>query len=211
MKKFFVFFLCCVLAVSLSACGSKPAGQETGKPYKGSIEDLINEGKSVRCVLQANEEAGIPAGTTYVSGKNARSDYDQKGENNAKIASHFITDGTWMYSWNDVSKEQAVKFKIAEMQNEQFKNQADSQGAGDYADKMDYQCYSWSVDKSYFTPPAGINFQDMTELMKQFSAPANTNSAPDLKNIDTSALCGQCNQISDATSKEMCKKQLGCK
>lgn len=130
------------------------------------------------------------------------------GAGEAATNGHFISDGTWMYSWNDVSKDQAVKFKIDEMQNPEFKNQADNSGANNYEDQMDYKCYPWSPSSASFVPPADINFKDFSAMMNQLQQ-----QTQGLNNLPggNSAMCAQCDKITETQAKASCKQSLGCK
>jgi len=212
MKKIFIGALLMAIAITLVACGApKGVTQNTdqGEAFKGSIQDLINRGKSAKCVLEGKEGDTIASGTTYISGKKARGDFQTKGTGEALITGHFISDGTWMYSWSDANKEQAVKFNINEMQNPEFKSQADNSGANNYEDQMDYKCYSWSPDSSSFVPPADINFTDFSAMMKQLQQQTQGLN----KNLPAGnpAMCAQCDKISEAQAKAQCKQSLGCK
>jgi predicted small secreted protein len=212
MKKIFIGALLLAIAITLAACGApKGVGQKAdqGEAFNGSIEDLINRGKSAKCVLQAKEGESITSGTTYISGKKARSDFQTPGAGEADIASHYISDGTWMYSWNDTYKDQAIKLNIDEMQKSEFKSQANTNGADNYEEKMDYKCYSWSADQSFFAPPTDINFTDYTQMMNQLQQQTQGLNA-NLPAGD-SAMCAQCEQIKDAQGKTQCKQSLGCK
>lgn len=212
MKKIFIGALLLAIAITLAACGApKGVGQKAdqGEAFNGSVQDLIKLGKSTKCVLQGKEGDSIASGTTYISGNKARGDFQMTGAGETATNGHFISDGTWMYSWNDASKDQAVKFKIDEMQKPEFKGQADTKGASNYEDIMDYKCYSWTANQSSFVPPADINFTDFSETMKQLQ-----NQTEGLnKNLPAgdSALCAQCEQIKDAQGKAQCKQSLGCK
>ena len=211
MKKIFIGALLMAIAITLAACGA-PKGvvqnADQGVAFKGSIQDLINRGKSAKCVLQAKAGDSIISGTTYISGKNARSDFQMTGAGETATNGHFISDGTWMYTWNDVSKDQAVKFKIDEMQKPEFKNQANTNGANNLDESMDYKCYSWSADQSSFVPPADINFKDFSALMNQLQQQTQgLNNVP----AGNSAMCAQCDKITEAQAKAQCKQSLGCK
>jgi len=209
MKKILTLLFVLALILSLSACGAKKeAGSEQGTAFTGSVDDLIKAGKSVRCVLLAKGNEDISSGTIYVSGNKARSDFEQKGADNKNYPGHFISDGTWMYAWSEANKGQAVKFKIEEIQKEEFKSQADKQGVENYENKMDYKCYAWKADQSYFTPPADIEFMDFTQMMNQLQQQIEglNKKVP----IGNQAVCAQCENMPDANSKETCKAQLGC-
>jgi hypothetical protein len=213
MKKILTLLFVLALILILSACGAKKeAGSEQGTAYNGSVDDLIKAGKNVKCVLQATENADLISGTIYVSGSKARSDFEQKGLGDKNYTGHFISDGTWMYTWNEAYKDQAVKFKIEDLQKEQFKSQADKQGAGDYENKMDYKCYAWQADQSMFIPPTDIKFMDFSSLMQQLQQQTQglNQNLPGMNNVGQQSLCGQCDQAPNEQAKTQCKQSLGC-
>ncbi len=206
MKKI-IFVLC--LALLLTGCGSKgvqPIAQ--GVPVSGSIEDLIKLGKNYRCELQFKDGDQISSSTTYLSGSSLRSDYQMKSGEQT-LNGHAIMTGTTMYSWVDEMPNQAIKFNRADLK--QFQGQAEktSPSASSYENKYDYKCYSWTPDQSKFTAPAGINFTDYSDMLNQLQG--------QLKGLNVNAptgnanMCASCDSISNASSKAMCKQQLGCK
>ena len=212
MKKIFIGALLLAIAITLAACGATKGvvqKADQGQAFNGSVQDLINLGKSTKCVLQAKEGESIISGTTYISGNKARSDFQTTGAGQAAMTGHFISDGTWMYSWSDTAKNQAVKFKMDELQKPEFKSQADTNGADNYEDKMDYKCYPWSADQSFFAPPTDINFTDYTQMMNQLQQQTQGLNA----NLPAgnSAMCAQCDKITEAQAKVQCKQSLGCK
>jgi hypothetical protein len=215
-NKIFFCFIFLFLLVCVVGCGQQ-AKEEKPEALSASISELITQNKSVRCVLQAKGDETIASGTTYVYKNQARSDYQLKMSGEELTNSHTITDGTYMYTWMDNNPSSAMKLKIADMQNEEFKAQAEDKGAGDYEDKFDYQCYKWQPEQSLFVPPSDINFTDYTEMFKQFQGmlnspnSADTDKAPDLNNTDTSTMCSRCNIIPDAKAKASCLSSLGCK
>jgi hypothetical protein len=219
MKKFVLFLSLVLLVLALSACGAakkevnQPAtgsAKETAQPFSGSVMDLLKLGKSTKCVLEAKNGVDITSGTTYISGNKARSDYQASVIEGETMSGYYISDGTWMYTWNDNYKEQAIKFKIDQMPTADTQAQKDSVKTSDLQDKMDYKCYPWSADQSMFTPPADLNFVDYTQMMQ--------NAQNTLQNLNTgagttgdSSLCAACNNITDASAKTTCKQKLGCK
>ena len=208
MKKIVLVLSLCLIVVALSACGA--AKKETSQPFSGSVTDLLKLGKSAKCVLVAKSGATISTGTTYISGNKARSDYEMTDPNGQKISGHYISDGTWMYTWNDTYKEQAIKFKMDEMPKPETQDQTGSVSTSDLQDKMDYQCYPWAADQSKFTPPSDINFTDYGQMFKQLQGqvPGLNVNAPAAGN--NKSICSQCDMITNAAAKASCKKSLNC-
>ena len=188
MKKTILVLTLCLLVIALSACGA--AKKETSQPFSGSIMDLLKLGRSAKCVLVAKTGADITTGTTYITGNKARSDYEMKGQDNKTIKGHYISDGTWMYTWTETTPAQAIKMKLDQIPNAQPEASAGAAKVSDLQDKMDYNCYPWVVDQSLFNPPAGVNFIDYSQLLNQLqNIGQGQNTLPSAGN---SAMCAQC-------------------
>lgn len=208
MKKIFILLFALILVVS--ACGSKPAAQ--GEKLSGSIADLLAKNKSLKCEVIAKDGADIISGTTYMSGGKARSDYQNK-MNNETVNGHMIMDGTWVYTWMDQYPDQAIKMKVDTMQSDALKNgqaadQAQNSGINNYENSMDYNCTTWTPNSASFAVPGDVNFIDYSKMLESLQGLTNpTGGIPS----GNSEMCGACASITDATGKAACLKQLGCK
>lgn len=208
MKKIISISVLILLALSLAACGKK-AAEDQGEALSGSIPDLLAKGRSIRCVLQAEAGDTIASGTTYVAQGKFRSDYEMLVAGQPNMKAHSFSDGTWLYSWEDSHPEQAGKFKMADM--EKASAQGENKEADNYSDMFHYKCYNWRADDSLFTPPAGIEFKDYSEIMKQVEQMQQGSAgAAAGANIDKSSMCGQCEALQSAEAKAACKSSLGC-
>ncbi|MCX6740695.1 MAG: hypothetical protein NTZ49_05735 [Candidatus Parcubacteria bacterium] len=219
MKKFIFVLLLAVLVVS--GCGSKTSSVQQPKSEKlsGSIDDLMAKGKDIKCNLVAKEGESIVSGTTFISGTRARTDYKNKVDDKTAVSTHMINDGTWLYSWTDENPEMAIKMKLETLASDALKSgtaqtQADEAGLDNYQEKFDYDCYAWLKDEALFSVPADVNFVDYTTLMENAQKTLNnlnSGNNPAMQNVDTKTMCATCDNISDASSKSMCRQQLGCK
>ncbi|OGY41861.1 MAG: hypothetical protein A2Y82_05390 [Candidatus Buchananbacteria bacterium RBG_13_36_9] len=206
MKKILSLFFVLTLILTLAACGAPKTEQP--EPFTGSIDDLIKQNKNLKCVLQFKEGYDISEATTYVSSNKARSDYKMNISGQPQ-SSHFISDGTWMYTWIEGMENQASKIKIADLEDMSTQAEAEEQGYDNYQERLDYQCYKWSVDQSIFVPPANINFIDFTEMMKTMQQQAE--QIQQGGNIDMQSMCSMCDTLTDASAKTQCKQSLNCK
>jgi len=223
VKKIFWSIFSLALVFTASGCGTsqqsnpqsnQPAASVASKQesISGSIEDLVKLGRSIKCDIPKTDTSTI-SGTVYISGNKARSDFEVNNGSGSTIAAHFILDGVTMYSWNDADKTQAMKFSLSDMEKFKTNVQAKSGGVSNYSNKMDYSCTNWTVDSSYFVPPADINFSDFSQLINKIQS-----QLPNLKN-DTSAnsasnnqaLCATCDKMPNAAVKAQCLQGLGCK
>jgi len=215
MKK--SLFLLLALVIVLGGCGSKPAVVKQAQPEKlsGSIEELMAKNKSLKCDLIAKADAVISSGTTYIADGKARVDYKNK-MGSVTVTSHMINDGTWLYTWTEEYPGQALKMKLDALPKEANLNtnapQAEKAGVENYQAQYDYNCFTWVKDNAMFTPPANVNFQDYTKMMQSVQGfLGNTNASGNAPKLNTATMCALCNNISDASGKAACRKQLGCK
>jgi hypothetical protein len=206
------------LLLMLSGCGNQAAVSSkaiSGSSVSGSIEDLVKLGKNYKCDLQFKNGDQILAGTTYLAGGSARSDFQMKAGDKT-VTGHFIMNSQWMYTWTDGTPNQAVKFSVQDLKKFQGQTEQASPSAGNYQAKYDYKCYSWTPDQSKFTPPTDVNFTDYSALLKQLPGEFNNlkPSTPPKTNVNTnpgSNLCASCDAIPDANSKALCRQQMNCK
>jgi len=213
MKKSFLVILP-LLAILLLAtgCGKQTAGpaeenKPAGEALSGSIADLLAKGRSIRCDLVAKDDSTITSGTTYVANGKFRSDYKMKVAGSADILAYSLSDGTWLYSWNDIYRDQAAKFKMADLNQEGTKTEAEEEGTENYNAKFDYKCFDWPTDESVFVPPTGITFKDFSAILKQAQ---QQGSAAAGNTVDKSTMCKSCDALQSQQAKDGCRKSLGC-
>jgi len=206
MKKILSLFFALTLILTIAGCGAPKVEQPV--PFTGSIDDLIKQNKNLKCVLQTKEGADITTATSYVTSNKARSDYQMK-VNDQLQTSHFISDGTWIYTWIEGMENQASKIKMTDLQEMSNKAEAKDKGYDNYQERLDYQCYKWSPEQSVFVPPSGINFIDFTEMMKTLQQ--QTEQIQQGGNVDTQKMCAMCDTITDSAAKAQCKQSLNCK
>lgn len=114
----------------------------------GTLKSLLSMGKVQKCDISYSNDRGKTSGTIYVSGKKMRGDFTVVDQNNKQMDSHIITDETYIYSWSGTSP-QGVKTKVE---------------AAIIDQQVQSKCASWSVDSSKFTPPANIQFRDLSTI-----------------------------------------------
>lgn len=162
--------------------------QETSK---GTIKSLIGMGKNITCEVTYPSSSGTVKGTVYVAGdKRVRGDFVITTENK-EMDNHMIQDGGWGYFWSSMVP-QGTKMKIEE--NLPTPSPGTSQNA-DVNTEVEYKCSGWSVDNSKFTPPANIQFTDMSQTIQQLQNQA------DKAKENTKSIC---DQITDPQAKAAC-------
>lgn len=207
-----------LLVFFLAGCSCAPANKITGSGgtefFSGSMVELLAKGGNLKCVINVKAEDNMLAGTTYLSGKKARTEMEIDLPGEGTIKTYMITDNDWMYTWNSQYPEYAMKIKISEIENGSLPEAEGLPGSYDfdnYQTKMDYKCSKWIPDNSLFVPPADINFMDFTQTINQFKDfDASSGSMPSFGGLGTDDLCSQCDIMPDAESKEQCLQSLGC-
>lgn len=202
MNKTFLLGAVAILLM-ISGCGTKENSTVVEETVAGanSIQDLVNLGKSIKCDLPTGSEGNAIAGTAYISNGRVRSDYTIEVASATSMSGHFILSEGVMYTWSDTYKDQAIKIKVDEMQKPEFKNNAGA-NLGNFYDKMNYNCRSWTAEDSFFTPPADVNFKDFGEMMNSLFQQTGAGTK--------SMVCAQCEKITDAKTKAQCRQSIGC-
>jgi len=167
MKKLAFCSLLILPLIFLSGCGNTTGGGE--ETFNGSMKELVEKGKPVKCTFSITEENQPLTGIIYVAGeKKMRSDYEMV-QNNQTIKSSMINDGDILYLWSDMMP-QGIKMNMKEMENlEQEDTAAGGDNLEQWNEKMEFKCVKWKVDNSMFETPKGMEFIDWTEMIKNLS------------------------------------------
>jgi hypothetical protein len=164
----------------------------------GSMFDLMKTGNTTKCTYSTVSDKTKMMGTTYVSGKNMRSDTEITLEGGKTMESHMISDGTWVYSWTS-ALPQGMKMNISELEKPATAAPSSTNTTvKNFQDKFDFKCTKWNADSSKFVVPTDVTFTDFSETMKK------------LEN-GGAAMCSACDYTPDADAKAKCKAQFNCK
>jgi len=184
------FSLVIISAILLSACTAKAPGVEnqageagTEQSQKTSLRDLIGLGKNQKCTVTTSitDEDGIKTdteGVFYISGKKMAQEVTvtSTDKETPKVNMRMISDGEYMYTWNNENKDQGMKLKITEPEKEDVdvKSGEAKYESFDMDEKVDLKCSPWIVNNSVFTVPSDVQFTDLSEMMKNIpTMPAN--------------------------------------
>ncbi len=163
-----------VLLMFLFAC-AKPAVQPSAQsaPVKLEVQPepvvdagmldiarAVQLGKPIRCV---SEQSGQTI-TIYMKGSKMRMD-------TVPADAHGIYTEDLMYTWQ---AKQGSVMKLEDIKAlsegaEQYRPKTQSEII-ENAQKVNSKCEAYDVSESLFTPPADVQFQDLTEMMKQLEA-----------------------------------------
>lgn len=138
--------------------------EEPAAPVETSAEmdvaAALQSGGSAKCVV---EKDGTTV-TMYMKNMMARSDM-------MPMDAHGIYTDDTIYTWTGnqgfMMKKADIEKLAAQAQEGQKQYQSSEDVAKDYPDM---KCSAFNVPDSMFTPPPGIEFQDMAEMMKQMQA-----------------------------------------
>jgi predicted small secreted protein len=216
MKKLLVVSLLFLLSITLTGCNLLKNKEET---IKGSFFDLIKAGKNVKCTFEGKQENATMTGTIYVSGKNARSDYEMtvptsEGEQTpGKLEMHMLVKDDWAYTWGDMLG--GMKMNVKEMEQLGKSAATPTQQKPKLPENVDFKCKKWSVDNSVFEVPTNVEFPDITQGMKDLVEKAkgigesSCSVCDKAKGIGESS-CSVCDMAPDEATKTNCRKSLGC-
>lgn len=169
-----VLFLLSLSAFFLAGCLPKknpePAGstpqteqnqtQEEDKSVFDSIRDAMSKSLSLECKYTEKETTV----TAYIKGKSVRSDQEYQGTKTSVI----IKDNKmWLWTSKD---NQGMVLDLTESSQ----NQAGQSGTTnpdeviEAIEKYKQNCRQTIVADSLFNPPTNINFQDLSQMLKNF-------------------------------------------
>lgn len=187
---------------SRTQSGNEQMAESGGGMMGKSLMDLLKSGVAQKCTFSSETEGTSVEGVTYMSGGNVRSDYSTS-DGTTDVSGHVIVSDSMSYMWMD-GEENGVKMKIdpeeyeegvAKMEKEQQSMQSFDMNA-----QMDYNCSPWVVDGGMFTPPANVQFADMSAMMESMMGGEEG---------DTSAACAVCDSLS-GEEQSQCKTALNC-
>lgn len=180
-----------------------------------SIKELMDRGDALQCTWRDNEEKSEINGELFISGKKMKNtvtfkNLEKNGNDDAQMPDEFqsfmVSDGNWFYVWGTMpGMQKGTKYDISKLEQP---DQEGSQGLNkqDLEKKMNYSCKPWSVDDSYFTLPAGVEFTDETQEIQDLQK--------SVQNIDTQKLkestCALCDKAPTAEARESCRKGAKC-
>jgi len=171
----------------------------------GGLKELFAKGKSMQCDFEHTAETGVTSGTVYISGNDMRGDFELVQQDGKTVTSNMIRKGDTSYVWSS-EFDQGFKTVIPEVTNEADNNYDQTAMQSDPFAELEnqnvtYDCKPWIVNATMFTPPSDIEFVDYSAQMQKMQRDEDS-----VKSLQ----CSACDQAPDATSKEQCRKALGC-
>jgi len=183
------------------------------KDTKGmmSLKEIMALGRSQKCTFAySNPDSGKTSGTSYISGKNVRTDFTITDTENKVTEGGMIMVDSTMYTWTDQDKK-GVKMEITENLEESIQEEIkDTEWNKEYMspdEKLDYNCTGWNEDHSVFAPPADIEFMDLSEQMKVFEDLQKSMGSEGATSPEAS--CAVCDSM-PAAAAAACRSSLNC-
>lgn len=179
-----------------------------GEAKMMTLKELMDSGKTQQCSFDylSTEDQKI-TGTSFISGKQVRGDFDVTVKGKTSKA-HMIIDGSYMYNWSS-DTNQGMKIELTE----EMINKVGDANSQQYQQLLDedapinYTCTEMKADASMFVPPADVTFTDYSEQIKmmqqiQTTPSAGTNGMPENK-------CSICDSL-PTDNQAACRTGLGC-
>ena len=189
------------------------SGEQT---KRSSLRQLMMAGTSMQCDYQSTDpDGGLIEGEVFVSGETRfRGNFSSTMPNEGVMVTHVIRDGDVQYMWSD-GQTQGVKMTIDDddllvddlaEDEETVEDSAEDTSSDEFnfddSAEFDFNCRPWIPNDDSFTPPADVQFMDMSE---QFMP--TTDQAPVQGDEDQ---CGICDQLPAGSAQQQCRASLGC-
>ncbi len=174
MKKYFPVILL-LATVMLSACGKKTEQignlaiptetTKTENRAEKSIKELLGMGISQKCSYEINEDGQKMKGEILVGNGGKFKQITEVSEEKGTMKINVISDGTYVYYWNEAMKGMGSKMKIDSVEQVKVTGTPEEEKV-DMNKKINYSCNPINLSESDFALPSGIKFVDLSETMK---------------------------------------------
>lgn len=169
MKKFLLAFYFLIFSFLLTGCLPKKQTSTTGSQTtegqveeKKSVFESIRDAMSKSLSLQCTYTVGDVKSVVYIKGKLIKSETEDKGQKYYAI----IKDKK-LWSWNDKNK-QGIVFDFSEIQSKSLPGQKSDEDIINEVEQHKQNCKPTVLSDSMFNPPSDINFQDLSQMFKNF-------------------------------------------
>lgn len=170
---------------------------------KGTFDQLITGGKSLRCTFSENTESTKNESVLFVSGKKVSLEGTTVDEEKNEDKFYMISDGDWAYVWG-TQLNTGIKMKYSDFnKDENGVSNGNSLGQNIFQSLKgtNYNCKPWVVDNSKFVPPSNIEFKDLSAMMEGIQQQTDK-----LKE----EYCQNCAKLDTEEQIQSCKEGLNC-
>jgi hypothetical protein len=185
------------------------------------MKELFASGAAQKCTFEQKVGDMESTGVVYIGNGKMRGDFESKSPAGV-VQSHMIIRDNANYVWSDEGGGQGMKMAMTDGEVQAQENTNQQNQAVDWNQALGYECTSWGASESVFTLPQGVEFTDLSAMMKQMpkagagkmmgaqeemmgNAEAG-GSAGGYKAMQ----CAACDSAPDADSKAQCKAAIGC-
>lgn len=138
---------------------------------QGSFASLLALGQSVKCTYSGTLPSGKTFGSFYTDGNQHFRIETTHATDQGALTLNTINDGGYTYSWGE-GPAGMVAVKVADNKSPASTSSAETETPSISPENVDlntsisYSCNPWSGEPSFFKPPAGVEFMDMSEMQK---------------------------------------------
>lgn len=199
------------------AVPSIPGTTGSSKTSLASIRDLMMQGVPQQCTFSYEDaESGyMTKGTSYISGTNVRTDFENTERNGTVITGSMILTNDSMYTWNS-QEPTGIKMPISASDLEEateayaMPEGSEEMPMGSIDDQTEYTCSPWIPNPGLFSPPADREFIDLSEQMNlmETTFPGLESGSTGME-INPENACAVCESL-PAEAAAACKSSMGC-
>ena len=171
----------------LSACGVKPDNnsstttpsevKEEPTTSSFSLRDLIAKNIPQKCTWSSNFDGSEANGIMIIQGNKFNQEVNVKQEG-ADFITHSISDGTYIYSWQENSSQttpgMAIKMKLETINSPKedtpSSDYSTSKQTVDLDQQYQYNCSPTVVSEADFQPPKDIKFTDYSQFLEDIQS-----------------------------------------
>jgi hypothetical protein len=124
-----------------------------------TLKDMLNEGKSLKCVFRGLSKKTILEATIYLYDQKIREEITSVGPNNTQIITQIIIKDNYSYLWNNV-EEKGYIFDQTQQETLAPIGDSDDENLNRIAN---YNCQDWQEENSLFEIPTDRKFQDINQ------------------------------------------------
>lgn len=188
-----------------STVAKKVDTSKTGGVSLASIKDVFVNGGNSQCTFSAENKDGITSGSVYVSGDNARGEFETTVSGETFSTNMIRKDDTFLMWGDSFPTGLKLVMSVDEWAESIDERQSDSDGSTFNPNaEVDFNCSTWTVDNSFFNEPTDIEF---TSIEGSIGPDTASFSIPE--ELESTDQCEICNALS-GEARNVCLQQFSC-
>lgn len=171
----------------------------------GTFASFIARGQNLECTFEQNDGTNVSSGTVYLANgaKQIRGNFTMHQNGAGPTEAHVIRDGGYNYLWGSMFPQGIKSAVTAEEQGKLF-----STKSGGIDEDTSFNCKPWKVDKSLFSRPGNIEFNELTIQTGQKDSGLTIDDLERVKKQECDAKV--CDQAPEGIPRQQCLQALGC-